>query len=507
MALATLLSRILGLIREQVMAYSFGVSGYTDAFIVAFRIPVLLRDLFAEGAFSSAFVPVFLETKAQRGDGEALDLFGKVATALAIITGGISLVIFFKAGGFVQLLAPSFSENPEKYALTISLVQMTAPFLFFVSLASLQMGVLNSYKVFFIPALAPSAFNAVMILCMIFLPGYLISRGLHPIFSLGYGVFFGGLVKILLQIPVLMQKKLLARPSLALKDERITKIVKLLGASVVGHATNQANIIVTTSLATGTLSGAISLMEYAYRLFQFPIGVFGVSLANSNLVHFGEAWKNGREKEAKAFLYQTVKFTWVLMLPSALFLFWIAPDIVELIFERGAFTKKDTQMCAQVLRFYCVGLPFFGITKILIPSLYTLDRQKKAVMSSMLVVAFNIVFCTLLTPYYGFFVLVWGFVLSMILHALLLMGITRQTLALEWRFYFNKTVVPIIGVALLLCLILTRGGRYLDHLAPALRILVVFLFMASSFLATLYATGDLHFFIRKLSLKIKKMKK
>lgn len=204
MAIATFCSRILGLVREQVLAYYFGASGLTDAFLVAYRIPNLLRDLFAEGAFSAAFVPTFIETQRESKE-EARKLFWKLFYLLGLVTLTISAIIIYFAPEIINLFAPTFIQDKDKFDLTVLLTRIMAPFLCLVSLAALFMGVLNSLKVFFIPSFAPVFFNISMILSMLFFPAVLIPRGIDPIISLGLGVMIGGLAQALFQFPKIIK--------------------------------------------------------------------------------------------------------------------------------------------------------------------------------------------------------------------------------------------------------------------------------------------------------------
>lgn len=436
MGVATLSSRVLGFGREILLAQIFGASGLTDAFHVAFRIPNMLRDLFAEGAFSSAFVPIFTETKS-KGDEKARKLLWSMFLVLISITIVISLLIIIFAPQLVALMTNElFTQNVERYEITVLLTRIMAPFLAFVSIAALFMGVLNTYKMFFGPAMAPATFNVIMIAAMIFLPGPLKEKGFHPIMSLGVGVFIGGLVQMLFQVPMLKSKALLKFEGINTKSNEVREILKRMSIGTVGVAATQINLLVTTFLATGTVVGAVSWLQYAFRLFQFPVGILGVSIGNSNLVHFSESWKSGKKEEAVAGLqtsYLTSLFT---LIPALALIYALAEDCVVISFQRGAFSTHDTQMVMMALKAYLMGLPFYGLYKVFSPSFYTLDKPKIPVIISAIAVGVNIIFCVSLIDTYGFKILAFGTSLSMIFIILVQSIILTKILSLKLSFFF-----------------------------------------------------------------------
>ncbi len=365
MASATLSSRVLGLIREQVLAATFGASGLTDAFTLAYRVPNMLRDLFAEGAFSSAFVPVFSEVRQKEGDEGARKLFWSVFFLLGSVTLVIALIIIWQSENIVQLMASNlFTEDKERFHISVKLVQIMAPFLCLISLSALVMGALNSLKVFFVPALAPSFFNLAMIFSMIVLPPFFEKSWEHGIYALGAGVLLGGLLQLIVQFPTLFRKKYCFLGPLELINDSTKKIANRLGIGTIGIAATQINILVTTFLATGTEIGAVSWLAYAFRLFQFPVGILGVSIAGTNLVHFSDAWKSNKKEEAIHFLYSSYILSFFLMIPAMALLVALCKESVHLVFERGAFSSLSTSKTSLALYAYLLGLPFYGIYKI-----------------------------------------------------------------------------------------------------------------------------------------------
>jgi putative peptidoglycan lipid II flippase len=447
MAIATFISRILGLVREQVMAALFGASGVTDAFLVAYRIPNLLRDLFAEGAFSSAFVPTFVETN-QESQQKSRELMWSLFWLLALITGIICLSIMIFAPELIKLFAPAFIKDSEKFTLTVNLTRIMAPFLTFVSLAALFMGVLNSLKMFFIPALAPASYNVMSILAMVGLSGILAKWGYHPIYSLGIGAMLGGFMQAAVQIPLIYKKGMKPLWPKKFWTEKSKKVVILIGPGLIGFAATQVNLLITTILATGTLTGAVSWLNYSFRLFQLPVGILSVSIGNSNLVHFSEAWKKKDEAGAKASLQTSYYLSFLTVMPALVILYCLSEEIVNLIFERGRFDRESTLRTAEALRMYALGLPFYGLYKILVPTFYALDRQRIPVIASLFSIGFNISFCLLLVPFFGFKILALGTTLSVLVNALIQSWVLKKDLHLSLGFFFSPRIFKIAASSL-----------------------------------------------------------
>ena len=431
-----MISRLLGLVREQVMASYFGASGVSDAFLVAFRIPNLLRDLFAEGAFSSAFVPSFIQAKAESEQKARLLMW-----QLIIILGGATFIfgilIFIFAPELVGAFAPSFITDQEKFELTVNLTRILSPFLFFVSLAALCMGVLNSYHSFFVPALAPASFNVATILSMIGLTSFFISQGYSGVYSLGVGALIGGALQFFLQLPFVFKRGLYPLIPAKIWVKESKKVIKLLGPGFIGFAATQVNLVVNTILATSAAVGATSWLSYSFRLFQLPVGILSVSIGNSNLVHFSNAWKGNQKEEAKEFLRSSYFLSLLLVLPCAVLLFVFAKEYVNLIFERGKFDAFSTAQTALALKCYSLGLPLYSLYKIWVPTFYAIDRQKIPVISSIIGIVFNIVFSVTLVDRFGFGVLALSTSLSMLVNCLILGTLLKKDLELNLSFFFQ----------------------------------------------------------------------
>ena len=454
MAIATFLSRILGLVREQVMAAYFGASGLTDAFLVAYRIPNLLRDLFAEGAFSSAFVPTFIEAN-QESQQASRELMWSLFWLLFFITGTISLGTCIFAPEIITIFAPEFSNDPEKYEITVTLTRIMSPFLTFVSLAALFMGALNSLKVFFLPSLAPAFFNVVSIVCQLGLSGWLYNHGHNPIYSLGIGAMLGGFIQAAVQVPTIFQKGFKPLWPKKLWNTRSKKVVTLIGPGLIGFAAAQVNLLVTTILATSSMVGAVSWLNYSFRLFQLPVGILSVSIGNSNLVHFSEAWKKKDFKTAKDSLQSSYYLSFLTVMPALAILYCLSEEIVSLIFERGQFDRHSTLMTAEALRMYALGLPFYGIYKIWVPTFYALDRQKIPVIASLMSIGFNIGFCLILTPIYGFKILALGTTLSVLVNASFQSFMLKKDLELGWNFFFSPRIMKVLAATVISGLVIS----------------------------------------------------
>jgi putative peptidoglycan lipid II flippase len=443
MAVATFLSRILGLVREQLMAHFFGASGLTDAFLVAYRIPNLLRDLLAEGAFSSAFVPTFVKVN-QQSPQAGRKLLWELFILLGGLTAVLSILIAIFADPLIRVFAPSFVADPEKFALTVTLTQIMSPFLFFISLAAMFMGALNSIKVFFIPSLAPAFYNVMSILSMIFLTGWLVQMNYHPILALGWGAMLGGLMQAMVQVPKLFQSGYSPIKVEKLGSPEAKKIIKLLGPGLIGFAATQINLLINTILATGAAVGATSWLNYSFRLFQLPVGILSVSIGNSNLVHFSSAWKEGKKSEAIQSLESSLFLSFLTVLPAMGLMYFLSEEIVNVVYQRGKFDENSTHMTALALRMYALGLPLYSLYKIWVPTFYAIDRQKIPVMASLVSIGVNILFSVLLTPTYGFSMLALGTTLSMAVNCLIQAYFLKKDLELDFSFFFNPRLFKLI---------------------------------------------------------------
>jgi putative peptidoglycan lipid II flippase len=388
---AVMCSRVLGLIREQVFAIFFGAGFAYDAFVVAFRIPNLLRDLFGEGALSAAFVTVFSNSQATRGEEATQRLAGNVLVFITVVLSVIVLLGILFAEPLVLLLTDEhFARIPEKVALTGLLTRIMFPFLLFISLASVVMGMLNTKGRFFVPALASSFFNAGSIVSGLALALILPRFGVEAIVGMAIGTLVGGLLQFAGQLPSLFRTGFVFRPHLDFADPGLRRILRLMAPAVIGLAALQLNVFINTYFASSLVEGSLSWLNYAFRFFQFPVGVFGVavSIAALPVIARQAALKDLPGLRETYVSAQTMAFC--LTVPATVGLYLLAEPIIALIFEHGRFDHFSTIMTAQALQFYALGLFAYAAVKVMVPVFYALDSTRYPVIGSFMTVGANI---------------------------------------------------------------------------------------------------------------------
>jgi putative peptidoglycan lipid II flippase len=390
MSVAVLLSRVLGLVREQVLAALFGAGYSIDAFVVAFRIPNLLRDLFAEGALSTAFVTVFTHHDQKLGPERTWRLANNVIAFLAILVGTISLLGMFFSPQLVDLMAPDFGLVPGKLQLTWTMTRIMFPFLLLVSLAAVVMGILNTKEKFFIPALSSSFFNLGSILVGVGLAVLLPRFGVSAIVGMAWGTLAGGLFQLLVQIPQLRRVGFRLQLVFDWRDAGLRQILRLMLPAVVGLSASQINIFINTFYASSCQQGSVSWLNYAYRLVHLPQGLFGVALSVATLPMVSRFAAHRNLPAMKEAFSSSLSLAMLLTLPAAAGLIALADPICAVIFQHGRFTAWDTHMTAAALILYCLGLFAFAGVKIIVPVFYALDDTKIPVMGSFITVAANI---------------------------------------------------------------------------------------------------------------------
>ncbi len=388
---AVFLSRIFGLVREQVLAVLFGAGTQMDAFVVAFRIPNLLRDLFAEGALSSAFVTVFTEYEQRKTREETNRLVSNVFTAIFLILAAICVLGMIFSKDLVLIMAPEFSQVPGKVMLTTNLTRIMFPFLLMISLAALLMGLLNTRGYFFIPSFASSCFNLGSIIVGGGLALLIPSFGYPAIYGMAIGTLAGGALQLLIQTPAFKKEGFRIRPFLDLKDPGLRKIGKLVVPAIVGLSATQINIFVNTNFASRCAEGSVAWLNYAFRLMQFPIGLFGVALSVATLPMVAKQATQGKIRELGDTLVSSLTLAFALTLPAAVGLWLLAEPIIALIFQHGRFTHFDTMMTGEALKFYAVGLMAYSAVKIIVPVYYALNDTKWPVIASFISVALNVI--------------------------------------------------------------------------------------------------------------------
>ncbi|MSO83211.1 MAG: murein biosynthesis integral membrane protein MurJ [Acidobacteria bacterium] len=425
---ATMTSRILGVVREQVLAALFGAGNAMDAYNVAYRIPNLVRDLFAEGAMSSAFVPTFTRHLTTHGKASAWRLGNHVVNGLIVITAGLVVVGIVFAEPLVAFFASAYGEVPGKLELTVFLTRLMLPFLTFVAVAAAFMGMLNSLHRFFIPALSPAMFNVATIICAIVLVPLMPRVGLPAIAAIAIGTLLGGVAQLALQWPALRREGFRYRPILDWHDESLRRVLVLMGPGTIGLAATQVNVFVNTVLATSAGTGAVSWLNYAFRLMYLPIGLFGVSIATATLPTVSRHVARNDEAAARSTVADGLSLMLMLNVPATVGLILLATPIVRVIFERSAFTAADTAATAAALQFYAIGLVGYSVVRIASPVFYALGQNRTPVLVSVATVLVNAVLNLALVRVMGYRGLALGTSIAAIFNAALLMFFLRRRL-------------------------------------------------------------------------------
>jgi putative peptidoglycan lipid II flippase len=395
---AVFLSRISGLVREMIMARLFGAGQAYDAFLLGFRIPNLTRDLFAEGALSSAFVPVFTQYLATKGKREAAELSSLVATALVLVVGGICVLGMIFSPQLVRLLASGFARVPGKFELAVTLTRIMFPFLLLVALAAQSMGILNAMNQFGIPALSSTFFNIGSVAFGLGF-GYTVGRwmGVSLIMSMAWGVVAGGAVQWLFQAPSLYRAGISYRPRLDFAHPGLRKILRLMGPAILGNAAVQINVLVNTNFASSitdaaghVINGPVSWLSYAFRFMQLPLGLFGVAIASATLPAISRSAALGKMDEFRLTLSRSLGMVLLLTVPSSVGLAVLGPSMIGAVYQWGRFRAADTHQTAMALACYAVGLAGYSAIKILAPAFYALNDARTPMLVSLVSILVNL---------------------------------------------------------------------------------------------------------------------
>jgi putative peptidoglycan lipid II flippase len=392
MSIATLISRILGYVKDMILAGFFGATGIADTFFVAFRIPNLLRELFAEGSMSSAFIPVLTEHRTKQGDHEARKLVQITFTFIVIFVGLICLAGVLFSPAIVTVIAPGFLSNPQKFSLTVLLTRIMFPFLLFISMASLIMGALNTKRVFFIPALAPAMLNVTIIGTVL-----LVAHRLeHPIIAVAAGVAFGGFIQFAFQIPSFWKNEYSLKPAYNFNHDGLKKIALLILPATMGMAVAQINIFISTILASYLPEGSVTYLYYSMRLIQFPVGIFGVAMAMAVLPTLSEHAVKGNYDELRNDFSFALRLLFFITIPAMAGLIALREPIVNLLFQRGRFDYAATVGTAQALLFYSIGIWSIVGVRTVTASFYSMQDTKTPVKIAAVSVAANVLFSIVL---------------------------------------------------------------------------------------------------------------
>ena len=424
--LATMSSRILGLVRDLVLAHVFGASDEMDAYTVAFRFPNLLRDLFAEGAMSAAFVPTFTRVLTVEGRAAAWRLGNLVITALLLATGAIALLGIAFAWPLVGFAAARYGSVPGKLALTVTLARVMFPFLTLIAIAVGLMGMQNSLRRFFVPAFSPAMFNIGTLATMAVLIPVFRAQGVRPIFAVAIGTLVGGIGQAAIQWPGLRREGFHFRPLVDWRDSGLREVLTLMGPGTMALAAVQINIMVNTMLATSQGEGAASCLNFAFRVMYLPIGIFGLSVATAAIPALSHDAARNDPHGLRATFSGALRMMLVLNLPAAVGLMVLATPIVALLFEHGSFTAAAAKGTAAALICYAPGLLGYSTVKLVAPTFYALRDSRTPAAVGALSVTVNVVLSLLLVRVLGFPGLALGTALSSIVNAATLLWLLRR---------------------------------------------------------------------------------
>jgi putative peptidoglycan lipid II flippase len=395
-------SRVLGLAREQIFAALFGGGLEMDAFTMAFRIPNLLRDLFAEGALSTAFITIFSKTISREGDAAAFRLANKVTTLALVTLSGLTVLGIIFAPWIISALAPGF--DPAKQALTVTLARIMYPFILMVSLAALVMGMLNARNVFGIPAMASSFFNLGSIVAgvafgWIFDPHF----GARALLGLALGTLVGGLLQLCVQLPALRREGFVFRPDLAWRDRGVSDVLRLMVPSVIAASSTQINVMVNSVFASHLGNGPTSWLSVAFRLMNLPLGIFGVALGTVSLPLLARLAASGNRDGFRNELARGIRLAFLMTIPASVGLIALADPIVSVLYRHGRFTAHQAHETAGALQYYALGLVGYASLKVLVNAFYAIDRRKTPMFVSFAAVGLNLLFNWFFTWHLG-----WG---------------------------------------------------------------------------------------------------
>ncbi|RXK32889.1 murein biosynthesis integral membrane protein MurJ [Arsenophonus endosymbiont of Bemisia tabaci Asia II 3] len=487
----TMFSRILGFIRDAIIARVFGAGATTDAFFVAFRLPNLLRRIFAEGAFSQAFVPILAEYKNQQGDEATRTFIAYVSGLLTLILAIVTLAGILAAPWIIYITAPGFTDTPDKFNLTVRLLRITFPYILLISLVSLAGAILNTWNRFSVPAFAPTLLNISMIISVLLLAPYCEP----PIIALGWGVFAGGILQLLYQLPYLQKIGMLVLPRISFRNSGVWRVLKLMGPAIIGVSVSQISLIINTIFASFLQSGSVSWMYYADRLMELPTGVLGVALGTILLPSLAKSFSTGDHKEYQRLMDWGLWLCFLLALPCAIALAILAEPLTVSLFQYGNFTAYDAVMTQRALIAYCVGLMGLIVVKVLASGFYSRQDIKTpvkiAIITLILTQLMNLAFISSL-KHAG---LALSIGLAACFNALMLYWQLRRQAIFSplagWGKFFLKLIAALIVMVAVLLLLLNfmppwEQGNMLMRIT---RLVLVVFAGAMSYFATLFIFG------------------
>lgn len=432
---ATILSRIMGMVRDMVVSRLFGAGFATDAFFAAYQIPNMLRRFFAEGALTSAFVPIFSEALSRNGKEDARELVNICFTLLTIVMAGITVAGILFSPQIVGLMFPGFGSVPAKLDLTIFLNRLMFPYIFFISLVALCMGILNSVRHFFTPAISTVFLNIAMILSAWLLHDCFDA----PVTALAVGVLLGGLLQLILQLPVLYRLGFPVRPSFSFRHQAVRRIVLLMGPSIFGVGVYYLNITVGNILASLLPQGSVSYLYYGQRLFEFPLGVFIVSIAQAVLPSMSRQAAEGDLDALKESLAFGMRLTIFVTVPAMVGLIVCSIPVFSLLFMGGEFGYDKARHCAEALIFYSFGLSFVALVRVVVPAFYAMKDTRTPVLAALFAFMVNLAFSLAL--------------MGPMLHGGLALASTIAALGnlLVLLFFLRRKIGPFGGRGIMVC--------------------------------------------------------
>ncbi|MFH7765341.1 murein biosynthesis integral membrane protein MurJ [Acinetobacter sp. BSP-28] len=395
----TMLSRVLGLVRDVVLLNVFGAGKDFDTFVVAFRIPNFFRRLFAEGAFSQAFIPVLTEYKTTRTHAEVQILISRVFGCLATFMTTLTFIAMIAAPAVLYIYAPGFHDDPEKFALATDMFRLTIPYLLFMSLTAFASSILNSYGSFSTPAFSPVLLNITMIAGAWWLTPYMA----EPIMALGWAVVIAGILQLVIQIPELWRKKLLIPPKVDFKHEGVERIMKLMLPALFGVSVTQINLLLNTIWASFMQDGSVSWLYSAERMTELPLGLIGVAIGTVILPSLSARHAEQDQTKFRNMIDWAAKVIMLVGIPASIALFMLSTPIIQALFQRGQFTLQDTQMTALALQCMSAGVISFMLIKVFAPGFYAQQDTRTPVRVGLMAVAANAI---LNVVFIGFFKLI-----------------------------------------------------------------------------------------------------
>jgi putative peptidoglycan lipid II flippase len=493
--IAVMCSRVLGLVRETVFAALFGGGREMDVFIAAFRIPNLLRDLFAEGALSTAFVTVFSRTIVTDGEQAAWRLANKVMTLATIFMSAITLLGILSAPWIVAFIAPGF--DADKAAMTTTLVRVMYPFILLVSLAALVMGMLNARNVFGMPAMASSFFNLGSIVGGVGLGWWIDpSFGSRALLGLAIGTLIGGALQLGVQLPSLRRVGFRFRPDIRWRSEGLSQILRLMGPAIIAASSVQVNVLVNSMFASRLGDGPIAWLNNAFRLMQLPLGLFGVALGTVALPVLARLAINQHMAQFRTELARAMRLSCVLTIPATIGLIVLAEPIMSVLYQHGKFTATQTVQAAGALQLYALGLCAYAAMKVLVNAFYAVDKRRTPMLISLIAIALNALLCWLFVFRFG-----WGHrglaasaaSIAIFNFAMLYLLMHRHLGSLDTKQLLH-TLLKVLLAGAALALVAWAGRHYWlqdwatqPFVAKSLRLLAVITLAGTAFLLTAIA--------------------